>query len=62
MANADDLHPATARADDALFPRRVRRWLLLGLAALLLSGVYLISVRGTAILFDLTDAVKSFCF
>ena len=46
----------------ALLPRSVRRWMLAGMATLLLAALYLISVRGTAILFDLRDAVSALCF
>ena len=58
------LSSTAASVDDggALLPRHVRRWVLAGLGALILMAVYLIAVRGTAILFDLRDAVSAFCF
>jgi hypothetical protein len=46
----------------ALLPRGVRRWVLTGLGAGLASALYLISVRGTAILFDLGAAIGAICF
>ena len=71
MAEAGDF-PATGgttgvtgRAETdgtALLPRSVRRWLLTGLGAVLALALYLIAVRGSAILFDLRDAVSALCF
>jgi len=46
----------------ALLPRSVRHWLWATLAVLLAAACYLVSVRGTAILFDLRDAVSAMCF
>ena len=56
--------PSASSRDDntTLLPRAVRRWMLAGMTALLLAALYLISVRGTAILFDLRDAVSALCF
>lgn len=50
-----------AESATTLFPKSVRRWLWSGLSALLLATIYLFSVRGTAILFDLRDAVSALC-
>ena len=47
---------------DALFPAHVRRWLLAVVGSLMVAAIYLIAVRGSAILFDLRDAVSAFCF
>ena len=44
-----------------LLPRGVRRWVWSGVGALMLIALYLFSVRGTAILFDLRDAI-AMCF
>lgn len=49
-------------AGGSLFPPQVRRVMWGALGAVLLSAVYLISVRGTAIIFDIATAVGSFCF
>ena len=48
--------------DVTLMPRRVRRWMFGGVGVLLALTFYLLAVRGTAILFDLRDAVGSICF
>ncbi len=45
----------------ALMPRAVRRWVVGGLALVMTLAVYLIAVRGSAILFDLRDAISAFC-
>ena len=45
----------------ALLPVGVRRWVQLGMGVLILTGIYLASVRGGAILYDLRDAV-AWCF
>ena len=47
---------------NALLPPLVRRWVITGVGVLLAAAVYLIAVRGTAVLFDLRDAVSAFCF
>ena len=49
-------------ANATLFPPQVRRVLWGALGVVLLSAVYLIAVRGTAIIFDIATAVGSFCF
>ena len=49
-------------ATGALLPRHVRRWVLAGVSVLVFAALYLIAVRGTAILFDLRDAVSAMCF
>lgn len=58
--------PGNGTADETgstgLFPSGVRRALLGVLAAITLAGLYLISVRGPAILFDLADGIASLCF
>jgi hypothetical protein len=46
----------------ALLPRGVRRWVLAGLGVGLSGALYLISVRGTAIIFDLGSAIGAICF
>ena len=51
----------SANASVALLPPHVRRWVLAGLAGLILMAMYLFAVRGTAILFELRDAVSAFC-
>jgi hypothetical protein len=51
-----------ADAPSALLPRGVRRWVLAALGLGLASALYLISVRGTAILFDLGSAIGAICF
>ncbi len=54
---------AAVDADDgALLPRAVRRWVIGGVIAVMALAGYLFAVRGTAILFDLKDAVSAFCF
>ena len=57
-------HAAAAAPADtgALLPRRVRRWVLMAVGILLAATLYLVAVRGTAILFDLRDAVGAMCF
>ena len=45
-----------------LLPRTVRRWLVTVVGSLLALSLYLIAVRGTAIIFDLRDAISAFCF
>lgn len=64
MPRANDIDETTASGESsrALLPRVVRRWVLGGLAVLVLAACYLIAVRGTVILFDMADAVKAFCF
>jgi hypothetical protein len=52
----------SAVASAALLPRGVRRWVLAGLGAALATALYLIAVRGTAILFDLGSAIGAICF
>lgn len=47
---------------NALLPPFVRLWVISGVGVLLAAAVYLIAVRGTAVLFDLRDAVSAFCF
>ena len=48
-------------ADNSM-PPRIRRWVIGCVAAILFAALYLIAVRGTAILFDLRDAVSAMCF
>ena len=48
--------------DGTSMPRVVRRWVIGGVGMLLAVTFYLVAVRGTAILFDLRDAVSSICF
>ena len=43
----------------ALLPRAVRRWLAAAVGMLLALSLYLIAVRGSAIIFDLRDAVNA---
>ncbi|MEQ1650274.1 MAG: hypothetical protein ABL898_16970 [Hyphomicrobiaceae bacterium] len=45
-----------------LLPPKVRHGLWLALGAVMVSALYLISVRGTAIIFDIASAVGSYCF
>ena len=54
--------PATDALDAGVLPRRVRVCLIIALAPLLLVAAYLFAVRGSAILFDLRDAVGALCF
>ena len=51
-----------SRIDGALMPRAVRRRVLAAIGLLLAAALYLISVRGTAILYDLRDVVSAMCF
>ena len=53
---------SAAQESTGLLPRTVRRWVWACVGTLLLAGLYLISVRGTVILFDLRDAVAAWCF
>ena len=55
-----ETQPATSQG--GLTPAPVKRglWIVLGLITGL--ALYLISVRGTAIIFDIASAVGSFCF
>jgi hypothetical protein len=46
----------------ALLPRTVRRWLTGSLGVVLALALYLIAVRGTSIIFDLSSAISAFCF
>ncbi len=46
----------------ALLPRSVRRWVTAGLGLALACALYLIAVRGTAILYDLGSAIGAICF
>ena len=69
MGRAHDIEQTKAGPSDrasrdgaALFPRSVRRWVLASLGTLLALAAYLIAVRGTAILFDLRDAISAVCF
>jgi hypothetical protein len=56
-------HPAAPSADSAaLLPPVVRRWVTRSLGLVLALALYLIAVRGTAIIFDLGDAISAFCF
>ncbi len=48
--------------NSALLPPAARRWVWLTLAALLGSAVYLLAVRGTAILYDLGQGLAALCF
>ncbi len=54
--------PSPSTDASALFPRAVRRWLTGSLAVVLALTLYLIAVRGTAIIFDLGEAISAFCF
>jgi hypothetical protein len=45
-----------------LLPPTVRRGLWIALGTVMLSALYLISVRGTAIIFDIASAVGTYCF
>ena len=59
----DRLTQRNAEVDDgALLPRAVRRWVIGFVFAVMALAGYLFAVRGTAILFDLKDAVSAFCF
>lgn len=62
-ATGDDRLVAAADepSGTALMPRSVRRWVAGGLALVVAIAAYLIAVRGTAILFDLRDAISAFC-
>lgn len=51
----------TEPSGSALMPRNVRRWVAGGVGLMVAVAAYLIAVRGTAILFDLRDAVSAFC-
>jgi hypothetical protein len=51
-----------AEVQSALLPRTVRRWMLAALGVGLASALYLILVRGTAIIFDLGSAIGAICF
>jgi hypothetical protein len=51
-----------AGTDATLLPRSVRRWVLAGLCVTLAAALYLIAVRGTAILFDLGAGLAAICF
>ena len=62
MDDARDRELRAEPATGALLPRHVRHWVLAGVSVLLLAALYLIAVRGTAILFDLRDAVSAMCF
>ena len=53
---------SAAQDADALLPRTVRRWLMGTLGVTLALSLYLIAVRGTAIIFDLRDAISAFCY
>lgn len=58
-------HPAERPSDvsdRALFPPQVRKWVLVLTALLVMVAIYLGAVRGTAILYDLRDAVAAICF
>jgi hypothetical protein len=47
----------------ALMPSRVRRWLGVALAVVLGAAIYLVAVRGEALLVDLATASAGiFCF
>ena len=48
--------------DTALLPRPVRRAVLTGVGLLLAGAVYLMVVRGPAILFDLARSAMAYCF
>jgi hypothetical protein len=52
----------TVEGDTALLPRGVRRWVLAGLCVMLAAALYLVAVRGTAILFDLGEGLRAICF
>jgi hypothetical protein len=45
-----------------LLPPLVRRWVFAGLVVVIGSATYLVAVRGTAILYDLRDAMAAICF
>jgi hypothetical protein len=49
-------------ADKALLPRAVRRTVLAGVGTLLAVSLYLLIVRGPAILFDLARGAAAYCF
>lgn len=62
FAGDDRLDPlADDASGTALLPRSVRRWVVGALVFLVAAAGYLIAVRGTAILFDLRDAVSAIC-
>lgn len=52
-------HPASG---GGLFPPAVRKVLLGIVVAIGIAGLYLIAVRGPAILFDLAGGIGSLCF
>ncbi len=54
--------PLVSEPPGALLPPAVRRWVVVGLGLLLAAALYLISVRGTAIIFDLGSAIGALCF
>ena len=62
QANNSDAKTAAPDVAGGLLPPLVRRWVGGGLALLLASAAYLIAVRGTAIVFDLAQAVSALCF
>jgi hypothetical protein len=62
MTDTTQQSEVLAEVPSALLPRGVRRWVLAGLGVGLASALYLISVRGTAIIFDLGSAIGAICF
>jgi hypothetical protein len=53
----------SVRSSSALMPRTVRRWLGVALAVVLGVAIYLVAVRGEALLVDLaTASARIFCF
>ena len=54
--------PTADQSDRALLPSHVRKWVLVLGTLLVMIAVYLGAVRGTAILYDLRDAVAAICF
>ncbi len=56
-----DQHPPTT-VSEALLPRGVRRVVMVVVGILLAGAVYLLIVRGPALLFDLARGAMAYCF